>query len=124
MANQTVTQGSFTINSGADRSIWDLSSNVTLVGTNNVQKSSFITASGYTALDTASLSSIRQIYVYNPSTSSIVVVASDNAGANKLTVLWPDDATLINWSGSTQLWAKIVSGSVLPTTFQYALVEK
>ena len=123
MANTATIIGSFTLNVGGIRNTADLYTNITLTGDNIIVGSVPVTSSAYTALDTSSLADMRMMWLYNDSTSSMVTVATDAAGTKPIAILSPEDSALVPWSGSTQVWVKITSGSK-DATFQYSFTEK
>lgn len=63
------------------------------------------------ALNTGSCADIRMIVVRNPSSSSILVT-SDAAGTKPVTYVWPNDTTMVTWSGSNAFWAKSLGSPI------------
>ena len=126
MANTVALNGSYTLTLDGLRTVGDMTGTVYLTGSNSSIQSQDITSSAYTALNTSSLSDLRMAWFYNDyintGSGSVITVATDNAGAKPICILWPDDAVIIAWSGSTPLYAKVTSGSK-DAVLQYVLNE-
>ena len=112
MANQVISNGTFTLATGTIRSVGTVATTINLVGTNYVATVQNITASAYQALDTSSLSDIRAGYFANNDISASIIIAWDNAGSKQVMILQPDDSVSWTFSGSAAanpMWAKSVS---------------
>ena len=94
---------------------------------NGLADSQAVTASVWTQLTTAGPADIRAIWLFNDNltnSSSYVSVATGSAGQGVFTILKSGDSAIIPWSGSYPgLYAKIVSGTDINGTVQYALCQ-
>lgn len=125
MANNTFTiNGSATLVLDATRAVGNMAKTVTLVGSNAGFKSANITASGWTGLDTSSLSDLRYSWFYNNDLTASIVIASGSNGEHVVTMLYPGDTAVMPWSASLpQLYAKAFGVTTNQVVVQYILVE-
>ena len=93
-----------------------ISNNQSLATTssNVLVASQAVTSSAWTQLSLGSLTDIINVTLWADNTnytSSTIAIASGSAGQNVFTILIPDSAATIPWSGSLGgLYAKVVSG--------------